>query len=125
MSLSSLDNIGYYFSILCLGLLTDSSPEEDKEKSDGVEDMVGRDPEDKLEIEGVELCDEEEDGDAEDGHPPLETGQRVPGELNPTVGGKLTKEPLDLASECWDLIQASPVVGLHPILSIYLEWILH
>ena len=66
--------------------LTDSSPEQYKEKSDWVEDMIGRHPEDKLEIESVELGDEEEDGDAEDGHPPLKTRQRVPGELYPAVG---------------------------------------
>ena len=47
--------------------------------------MVGRNPEDKLEIEGVELSDEEEDSDAEDGHPSLKAGQRVPCELNPAM----------------------------------------
>ena len=75
--------------------------------------MVWRNPEDELEIECVELRDEEENGDAEDGHPPLEAGQGVPGKLDPSMRRKLTKEPLDLPSECWNLVKASPVVGLH------------
>ena len=85
--------------------------------------MVGGNPENKLEIEGVELCDEEEDGDAEDGHPPLEAGQGVPGELYPPVRRELTKESFDFTTECWDLIQSSPVVGLHSQISmeIYFE----
>ena len=52
--------------------------------------MVWGNPKDKLEIEGVKLRDEKEDGDAQDGHPPLEAAQRIPRELNPAVRRKLT-----------------------------------
>ena len=45
-------------------MLTHSTPQENKEESDGVEDVVGGNPQNELEIEGVELRDEEEDGDA-------------------------------------------------------------
>ena len=72
------------------GELTDGAPEQDEEKSDGVENVVGRNPQDELEIEGVELRDEKEDGNAQDGHPPLEAAQRIPRELNPAVRRKLT-----------------------------------
>ena len=75
--------------------------------------MVWRNPEDKLEIEGVELGDEEEDGDAQDGHPPLEAAQRVPRELDPAVWRKLTEETLDLSPESGNLIEGPPVVSLH------------
>ena len=75
--------------------------------------MVGGNPEDKLEIERVELRDEEEDGDAQDGHPPLEAAQRVPRELDPAVWRKLTKETLDLSSKRGNLIEGPPVVSLH------------
>ena len=95
------------------GELTDGAPEQDEEKSDGVENVVGRNPQDELEIEGVELGDQKENDDADDGDPPLETGQRVPGEFNPAVRRKLTKESLDFSSKCWNLVEASPVVGLH------------
>ena len=78
--------------------------------------MVWRDPEDKLEIECVELSDEEENCDAEDSHPSLKTRQGVPGELYPAMRRELTKESPDLASECWYLIQSSPVIGLHPVI---------
>ena len=54
--------------------------------------MVGGNPEDELEIERVELRDQEEDGDAQDRHPPLEAAQRVPRELDPAVRRKLTNE---------------------------------
>ena len=84
--------------------------------------MVGGNPENKLEIEGVELCDEEEDGDAEDGHPPLEAGQGVPSELYPPVRRELTKESFDFTPECWDLIQSSPVVGLHSQISMEIHF---
>ena len=94
-------------------MLTHSTPQENKEESDGVEDVVGGNPQNELEIEGVELRDEEEDGDAQDGHPPLEAGQGIPRELYPAVWGELAKEPLDLASEGGDLIESPPVVGLH------------
>ena len=67
-------------------MLTHSTPQENKEESDGVENVVWRNPEDELEIEGVELGDKKEDDDADDGDPALEAGQRVPGELNPAVG---------------------------------------
>ena len=54
--------------------------------------MVRGHPEDKLEIESVKLRDEKEDGDAEDGHPPLKAAQRIPRELNPAVRRKLTNK---------------------------------
>ena len=94
-------------------LLTDGAPQQDQEESDGVENVVGGNPEDELEIEGVELGDQEENDDADDGDPPLKTGQRVPGELNPAVRRKLTEESLDFPSKGWDLVESSPVVGLH------------
>ena len=75
--------------------------------------MIWRDPEDELEIECVELGDEEEDDDADDGHPPLKAGERVPCELDPAVRRKLTQEPLHLPSEGRDLVESPPVVGLH------------
>ena len=75
--------------------------------------MIGRNPQDELEIEGVELRDQEENDDADDGDPPLKTGQRVPGELNPAVRRKLTEESLDFPSKGWDFVESPPVVGLH------------
>ena len=75
--------------------------------------MIGRNPQDKLEIESVELGDQKENDDADDGDPPLKTGQRVPGEFNPAVRRKLTKESLDFPSECWNLVESPPVVCLH------------
>ena len=94
-------------------ILTHSTPQENKEQSDRVEYVVGGNPEDKLEIERVELRNEEQDGDAQDGHPPLEAAQRVPRELYPAVWRKLTKETLDLSSKCRNLIKSPPVVSLH------------
>ena len=94
-------------------LLTHGTPQENKEQSDRVEYVVGGNPEDKLEIERVELRNEEQDGDAQDGHPPLEAAQRVPRELYPAVWRKLTKETLDLSSKCRNLIKSPPVVSLH------------
>ena len=70
-------------------ILTHGTPQEYKEQSDWVENVVGGNPEDKLEIEGVKLRDQKEDGDAQDGHPALEAAQRIPRELNPTVRRKL------------------------------------
>ena len=94
-------------------LLTDGAPQQDEEEPDGVENVVGRNPEDELEIEGVELGDQKENDDTDDGDPPLKTGQRVPGELNPAVRRKLSKESLDFPSKGWNLVESSPVVGLH------------
>ena len=39
-------------------ILTHGAPQEDEEQSDGVEDVVGGHPEDKLEIERVESIDQ-------------------------------------------------------------------
>ena len=104
----TLENLFSPFKILTYG-----SPQQNKEESDRIEDVIWRDPEDKLEIESVELRDEEEDDDADDGHPPLKAGERVPGELNPAVRRKLTKKSFDFPSECWNLVQSPPVVCLH------------
>ena len=94
-------------------VLTHGTPQEDEEQSDGVENVIGGNPQDELQVEGVELGDEEENDDADDGDPPLKTGQWVPGEFNPAMRRKLTKESLDFPSECRDLVETSPVVGLH------------
>ena len=75
--------------------------------------MIGRNPEDELEIESVKLGDQKENDDADDGDPAFKTGQRVPGEFNPTVWRKLAKESLDFPPEGWNLVEASPVVSLH------------
>ena len=84
--------------------LTDSAPEEDEEKPDWIEDVVWRNPEGKLEVEGVELSDEKPNDEADNGHPPLKTRQRVPSKLNPPMRRKLSKESLYLAPVGWYLI---------------------
>ena len=50
--------------------LTYSSPEENEEQSDGIEEMVGWNPEDELEVERVQLCDQEASDQANDREPP-------------------------------------------------------
>ena len=59
----TLENLFSPFKILTYG-----SPQQNKEESDRIEDVIWRDPEDKLEIECVELRDEKEDDDEDDGH---------------------------------------------------------
>ena len=94
-------------------LLTDGPPKQEEEKSDGIEDVIVRNPEDELEIESVKLGDQKEKDDADDGDPALKAGQGVPGEFNPAVRRELAKESLDFPPEGWNLVETSPVVGLH------------
>ena len=75
--------------------------------------MIWRNPEDKLQIEGVELSDEEKNGNAEDGDPSLKAGQWIPGKFYPSMRRKLTKESFDLSPKCGYLVQPPPVVGFH------------
>jgi hypothetical protein len=63
----------------------DSSPEEQEEEPDPMEPVLRRDPENKLQVEGAQLGEEKHEDDPTDGQPPLEGGQRVPGELDPSM----------------------------------------
>ena len=95
--------------------------------------MVRLPPEHELEVEGVELGDEEEEDDAEDGQPTLEGGQRLPLEFNPAVRAverekrglqsvvngrlvvtipELCHDSLDLAPVRGDVPKPAPVISL-------------
>ena len=63
----------------------DGAPQEHEEEPQPVDPVLGGPPQHELQVERVELGEEEEEHDAQDGQPPLKGREGVPGELDPAV----------------------------------------
>ena len=70
----------------------DGAPQQHEEEPQPVDPVLGRPPQHELQVERVELRQEEEEDDAQDGQPTLEGRQRVPGELDPALRAAMDGE---------------------------------
>ena len=69
----------------------DGAPQQHEEEPQPVDPVLGRPPQHELQVERVELRQEEEEDDAQDGQPTLQGRERVPGELDPAVRAAMGK----------------------------------